>query len=236
MQPPRRACTEAAEASRPHPATPASPDGSPPGALTPSDTMNVYCRTCRRALSTHTRLGEITYHHAAELRGEPCDHTPDPVPLAEVPDPVMVCDYCSDPHPVWIYLCGDQVTEFRAVTGQAVDLGDYRKRHGAARVLRTDTAPGLASAWGQRWTACQACATCIEDRDLYGLIGRVTEVMPAKLTRGKRLVVTRGRLHGTFSAVFDTLLPGRGRITPEAPLGVWETPPAPVADPGPAGP
>jgi hypothetical protein len=57
------------------------------------------------------------------------------------------------------------------------------------------------------------------------LIGRVVEAMPAKYTRGKRLVRVRGELHGTYSAVFDTLAPGRGRIEPGHPLGVWTVPP-----------
>ncbi|MBN1174850.1 MAG: hypothetical protein JXA67_22010 [Micromonosporaceae bacterium] len=57
------------------------------------------------------------------------------------------------------------------------------------------------------------------------MISRVTDTLPAKLTRGKRLLATRGRLHAAFSTVLDTLAPGRGRITSEAPLGVWEPPP-----------
>lgn len=193
--------------------------------------MNVYCRTCRRALNTRTGPGGISYYHAAELRGESRDHEPDPVPLTQLPDPEMVCDFCSAPDPVTIFVCSDQITEFRVVTGRTVGLDDYHKRHGAARVRRTDTAPGLANSWGQRWAACQACATRVEARDLYGVIGRVTETLPAKLTRGKRLVETRGRLHAAFTTVFETLLPGRGRITAEAPLGVWEDPPGSVTGP-----
>ena len=54
-----------------------------------------------------------------------------------------------------------------------------------------------------------------------GLIWRVVEAMPAKLTRGNRLVRIRGELHATYMTVFDTLAPGRGRIEPGHPLGVW---------------
>ncbi len=203
-----------------------SPADQPQTGPTPSDEMSIYCRRCRRALNTRTSaLGEVTFHHAAELRGQACDHQPDPVPLAELPDAVMVCDFCNAPNPQWTYVCGDQITESRMVTTRVVDLGEYRDRHAAARTRRADTVPGIAQSWGQRWAACEECASFLDRRDLYGLISRVTDTLPAKLTRGKRLVTTRGRLHAAFSAVLDTLAPGRGRITPEAPLGVWESPP-----------
>jgi hypothetical protein len=55
-----------------------------------------------------------------------------------------------------------------------------------------------------------------------GLISRVTDAMPTKYTRGKKLVRVRSDLHVNYSAVFATLRPGRGRITSEHPLGVWE--------------
>src|SRR5207248_1740489 len=76
--------------------------------------------------------------------------------------------------------------------------------------------------WGQRWAACEGCAELIEASDLYGLISRVTDAMPAKYTRGNRLARVRGELHATFSNILACLQPGRGRITPAQPLGVWE--------------
>jgi hypothetical protein len=78
--------------------------------------------------------------------------------------------------------------------------------------------------WGERWSACEGCATLIESRDLMGLISRVTDAMPAKYTRGKKLLRVRGDLHANYSTVLATLHPGRGRITAEHPLGVWEPP------------
>jgi hypothetical protein len=78
--------------------------------------------------------------------------------------------------------------------------------------------------WGQRWSACDGCAALIEHRDLMGLIARVTDAMPAKLTRGKKLLLTRGLLHDNYTTVFATLRPGRGRITSGHPLGVWDPP------------
>ena len=55
--------------------------------------------------------------------------------------------------------------------------------------------------------------------------------MPAKYTRGNRLARVRGELDATFSNVLACLQPGRGRITPDQPLGVWE-PAGPSALPG----
>ena len=59
---------------------------------------------------------------------------------------------------------------------------------------------------------------------IYGLISRVVEALPAKYSRGNRLMQLRGDLHGTYSDVFNTLTPGRGRIEPGHPLGVWPAP------------
>jgi hypothetical protein len=192
----------------------------------------MYCRACRRALNSRTSpSGRVTYVHAVELRGEACDHPADPAPLSEVADPVMECDFCSRPDPAWTYLCDDQQTHLRAVTARVVGARDYRDRHGAARVLRTETEPGLTQAWGNRWAACDGCAPLIEQRDLYGLVGRVADAMPAKYTRGKRLARIRGELHATYTRVFATLSPGRSRITPTQPLGVWEPPQESPASP-----
>ncbi len=195
-------------------------------ASTPSAGETVlYCRACRRALNTRTtESGHVSYRHAIELRGQASDHPADPVPLTELPDPVMECDFCSQPGPVWAYVCDDQHTEIRVVTARVVGAADYQRRHRAARTLRTETAPGFTQAWGQRWSACDGCAALIEARDLYGLISRVTEAMPAKYTRGKHLVRVRGELHATYTNLFATLIPGRGRITPGNPLGVWPPP------------
>ncbi len=191
-----------------------------------------YCRTCRRALNRYAApSGQVTYRHAAELRGGVSDHPPDPVPLTELPDAVMECDFCSRPHPAWTYVCADQHTHVDRVTARIVDARDYRDRHRAARVRRTETAPGITQAWGQRWAACDGCAALIEHRDVYGLVSRVAEALPAKFVRGSRLPRVRAELHATYSVVFATLTPGRGRITLDHPLGVWVAPdePAPAA-------
>ena len=134
------------------------------------------------------------------------------------------------PDAAWIYRCADHRTDLHRVTARVVGARDYRDRHHAARALRTETEHMLTEAWGERWTACSGCAELIEARDIYGLIGRVVEAMPAKYTRGNRLVRVRGDLHSRYSTVFDTLAPGRGRIEPGHPLGVWPAPPDKAPD------
>lgn len=188
----------------------------------PAETPPVmYCRRCRRAVNTRTGPTGVTYVHAVEVRGETVDHRPDPAPVTEITDPLIECDFCSTPDAAWIYRCADQHTDVHTVTRRVVDAADYRDRHHAARTRRTETEHAITQAWGEQWSACNGCAELIEARDLYGLISRVVDAMPAKLTRGNRLVRVRGQLHHTYKAVFDTLAPGRGRIEPGHPLGVW---------------
>lgn len=185
-----------------------------------------YCRTCHRPLTPQFRAGrDVAYRHAEELRGSKVDHRADPVPVTEIPAPVLECDFCSAPDPVWAYLGDDQQTHAMKVTAKVVSARDYRDRHHAARARRVETEHAFTSAWGERWSACEPCAVFVEARDLYGLIGRVVDAMPAKYTRGNRLVRVRGELHGTYGHLFDTLAPGRGRITPDHPLGLWEPSP-----------
>jgi hypothetical protein len=124
-----------------------------------------YCRACRRALNIYTSpSGQVTYRHSVQGR-DLGDHPPEPVPLSEVPDAVMECDFCSRPHPAWAYVCEDQRNDSRVVTTRIVSARDYRDRHRAARTLRTETGPGLSHLWGERWAACDGCAALIERRD-----------------------------------------------------------------------
>jgi hypothetical protein len=203
------------EAGRPAEATAPARSAAP-------TTEPLYCRRCRRGVNVRTGNGVVVeYLHAAEQRGQRSDHRPDPAPVTEIADPLIECDFCSAPDAAWIYRCADQRTDVRRVTARVISVGDYRNRHHAARVRRTDTEHAVTQAWGERWSACHGCADLIEARDLYGLIRRVVDAMPAKLTRGKHLMHTRGQLHSTYSDVFATLAPGRGRITPGHPLGIW---------------
>ena len=108
------------------------------------------------------------------------------------------------------------------VTSRTVGVRDYQRRHHAARTRNMTTAAGRIQQWGRRWTACEGCAELIEASDVYGLVGRVADAMPAKYTRGNRLARVRGELHATFTNVLACLQPGRGHITPDQPLGVWK--------------
>lgn len=209
--------------SVPNWATPA-PDAIPP-----------YCRTCRRGLQwRRSPSGIVDFIHAADLRGDSSDHPADPAPLTEIVDPIIECDFCSAPGAAWIYRCADQRTDTQIVTSRTVGLHDYRRRHLAARSRSVETTAGPSQMWGERWGACEGCAALIEARDLMGLIWRVTDAMPPKYTRGKKLLRVRGDLHANYSAVFATLRAGRGRITPEHPLGVWDSPGGDGSTAGPA--
>ncbi|GAA1811012.1 hypothetical protein GCM10009682_35740 [Luedemannella flava] len=192
--------------------------------LPPPDQTPTYCRTCRRALNRwETAGGQVDFIHAAEQRGASTDHPARPAPITEITDPIIECDFCSATGATWIYVCADQETDTRIVTSKTVDLRDYHQRHHAARTRNVQTTAGPLSRWGTRWSACTPCAERIEDRDLMGLIARVTDAMPAKFTRGKKLVSVRGLLHENYSTVFATMRPGRGRIIPQHPLGVWDS-------------
>lgn len=191
----------------------------------PAEQIPPYCRSCRRALQwRRSPSGVLDLIHAAEQRGAISDHPADPAPITEIVDPIIECDLCSAPDAAWIYRCADQRTDTQIVTSRTVALHDYQRRHLAARTRSVETTAGPSQIWGERWSACEDCATLIERRDLMGLILRVTDVMPAKYTRGKKLMRVRGNLHANYSTVFTTLHPGRGRITAEHPLGVWEPP------------
>jgi len=199
----------------------------------PPQEVPPYCRTCRRALTRVSHGGAVDFIHATDQRGGRTDHPARPAPLTEIVDPIIECDFCSSPDAAWIYLCADQQTDTRIVTSRTMGLHDYQQRHHAARTRNVETTAGPLQVWGERWSACQGCAALIESRDLMGLVARVTDAMPAKLTRGTKLPHMRGLLHETYRAVFATLRPGRGRITPDHPLGrcpVEPHPPSTRAD------
>lgn len=179
----------------------------------------MFCRTCRKPLNTRTRAGRVEYLHAEQLRGGTGDHHAEPATAAELGTVVLVCDFCSATDPIWIYTGGNQETDIRVMTTAVVDLGDYQRRHRAARTVRADTETGPLQQWGQWWTACDDCAAHLDARNLYGLIGRVVDTMPAKYRHGNRLAQTRANLHALYSPLFATLQPGREAITDEHPLG-----------------
>lgn len=185
-----------------------------------------YCRTCKRALYIHTPPGgQRAYIHRLGL--QLADHEPDPVRLAELPDADIRCDFCSTPSPSWSYLCDNVSVRDREVVGRKVDLSEYRLRNRAARTREhVFSERSLTVHGGERWAACEPCAELIEARQIPALITRVLEVLPARLTRGRRgLVEARASLYQVYEPMFASLLPGRSPITSDDPLGLKATAP-----------
>lgn len=188
------------------------------------DTDAKYCLACGLALERVTSRGFVQYAHGAQMLGRITDHAAVAIPLSEHPNPIIKCDFCSEPHAQWAYVRDSQTTVLRAITKEVVSQRDYRDRHWAARKLRTETGgPGTSINSGERWAACEHCAKFIEERDIYGLISHVLSGMPAKYNRGRLLIETRGKLLDNFSAMFTSLRPGRGQITRENPRGLWSS-------------
>jgi len=163
------------------------------------------CRTCRRVLARWTGPAGERYLHNEELRGETVDHPAVPAPLAEVPGAALDCDFCSAPGPRYRYPTTTVLVEPRVVVERTVGLADYQARHRAARTRSTRTEDGIVQHLGQAWSACHDCAALIDTRDLYGLVRRVLDAMPAKARRGKRLIEARGRLIDLYERLFASL-------------------------------
>lgn len=181
--------------------------------MTDSAEPDRFCLTCQQPLNTRRVGGRLTYEHTEETWGGTVNHDANPVPMDALTAPVLKCDFCSQPDPVWAYVCADVRTDLRTVTSVVLDAHEYRTRHQAARARRIETAPGLTTSTGERWSACEGCSTLIDNRDLLGLMSRVTDSMPSKLTKGKRLVETRAQLHTLYTGMFATLQPGRAPIS-----------------------
>lgn len=185
-----------------------------------------YCRTCRRALETLTKAsgdGPVRYLHTLRSdAGRDTSHEPDPVPLAELADPIQCCDFCSTDGVTYIYVCDDFATATKEVTAKYITTSDHRNQGYAARVRRIDTGDMLTQKWGDTWSACAECARIIENRDLMELVARVQAIFPPKMQSGKKLIKLRGDLIDTYEHFFATLVPRRKVVQPGKPLGVWE--------------
>lgn len=184
-----------------------------------------YCRTCRRALNALTERdgGPVRYLHGADDTGKLItDHEPDPVPVAELPDPIQLCDFCSEEGATQIYLCDNYARTESKVTKKFYAQHEMRDQGFAARVRRVETGDSLTRNFNPKWSACPTCSDIIEARDLMGLIARVQEIFPARMRTGKRLIKLRGELTATYEHFFATVRPGRLAILPGYPLGVPE--------------
>jgi hypothetical protein len=170
-----------------------------------------YCKVCRRALSKLSQGGVVSWEHAMQF-GEP-DHEPVPVPLSEIDDPEMFCDFCSAPNPPWMFACTAPEMVSRTKSPRMVTEGQYTGRYESrvrdvstreAKRWGTSGAGVLNTNAGEIWAACDGCADLIEADDIYGLISRVVAAMPAKLSKGNRLAPLRGELAGMWEPFFAT--------------------------------
>lgn len=102
----------------------------------PQRPLDYYCGTCRYALERETwndGTPERFTHPAAVIQYiEP--HDPNPVPMVELIELNMVCDFCSAPNPSWML-------RFAAAVALAVALPGH---------VRTDD-------FGDWWAACGNC-------------------------------------------------------------------------------
>lgn len=187
---------------------------------TPEDPL--FCKICSRALNRFLKDGVVWLPHREELRGGTAGHRPVPVPLSQLPDVVGVCDFCDRPEVAFIYVCESEVSDLHRVTKEYVSYRDFQLRDRAARVIRQDTEVAISQEWGEHWSACQGCSALVASADLERLITRVTEVLPAKMTRSNRIADTRALLRARYTFVFATLQPGRFRVSPDNRIGTWE--------------
>ncbi|KAB1128812.1 hypothetical protein F6X68_30190 [Micromonospora sp. AMSO12t] len=104
------------------------------------------CATCGVPLTVITTHGERTFHHPDH---SPQDHDPHPIPLAQLANSQMMCDFCSAPHPVATFTFGN------------LDVA-----------MSTDAAGVRMHNLGNSWAACEICARLVEQRDPEGLTRR----------------------------------------------------------------
>lgn len=171
-----------------------------------------YCRTCKRALNRYRTAGGLpVFLHA---QGQ-TDHEPDPVLLEDLPDAIMICDFCSADGPAWYYdVSNEAVYTKRGGSPRVVGEGDHTGRYAnrvrdvstrEARRWGTRGAEQVTEFYGERWAACDGCAVFIDAGDLWGLVGRVVDAMPAKARSGKKLIPLRGQVSGLYEEFLATV-------------------------------
>lgn len=170
--------------------------------------MDIYCRTCRRALNVLTTSGgRVDYLHTYELRtGEAVDHLPEPVPLSEITDPIIACDFCSEPAEM-AYLTQNLKLTKNVVTAEFYSHHDRVQRGPAARPYRTETRPSLENDFGGTWAACAACADLVDANAIPQLVTRVMEHLPSALrtTNRKKMVEQRGQMYQMYEAIIPAI-------------------------------
>lgn len=168
-----------------------------------------YCQTCRSCLqATTSRDGTITYQHVDTVvagleaaQGHPPtrtvpDHEPFPVPIRELLDAVVRCDFCATGKGKYYYDLSKEVIEFDG----------------------TNT--------GTRWCCCADCAPYIEARDVIGLARYYmrTAVHGKRWSANRRQTVYHF-IVGRYTGIMATVLPGRSELSEGDPFalrpGAW---------------
>lgn len=119
--------------------------------LVTKDMDRPYCSTCRTPLTVYANAaGEVVLmEHAREGYD---DHTPVPVPLSDIVNPLQYCDFCSTEGPQWMFSTSETIV-VEATKGRIDDLG-------------------------VTWLACDTCFILIENKNLEGLLTRVIDTYP----------------------------------------------------------
>lgn len=162
------------------------------------DRHDNYCRTCGRALTRLTAPdGTVSYFHDGLTRTD--DHEIVRVPLREVENPVMYCDFCGAQRPEWSYLTADVHVAYQDSIGVRIVTREQAEQMGL-------TGPGTTgSASGRWWAACDDCGQCLDGGFIDALITRATGQFPPKQLRGRHLIELRATLRQMYEPVFTSL-------------------------------
>jgi len=195
--------------------------------MTTPDDPSLYCRSCKYALTVWgTPLGATRLVHALDIDAT-SGHVPAPVPLADLPDAIQLCDFCAG-RATFVYIVATELISGRNIVTTRWAAQRDQLLHGpAARVRRCETARLRTDHFGKRHAACEACASLIEARNLPRLVSRAADSLPDQVRKARKLQAIRGELYTNFQHVLDHRRPGRHRITATEPLGVFE--PGPFA-------
>ncbi|MFG1926841.1 hypothetical protein [Cryptosporangium sp. NPDC048952] len=130
------------------------------------------CRICRTPLNTYQDTDGIepaSYRHPH--RSTAWDHQPDPVPMIELDDVTISCDFCSDRYPL-VVVGTERITS-------AIPGGDIHN-------------------FGTTWAACAACALDLDNNRLTQLTGRALRRL--RFSRDSREAFLLRALHAGVGA------------------------------------
>lgn len=136
------------------------------------------CRVCFMPLNTWRPVGApesaTEWRHPRELPpGE--EHEPDPMPRADAPYVVVICDFCSGDRPCWSYSVAEEITNMVRVadTTDRTVRRQFAKHWDRVTPELGEVTDVAGNRFSETWLACDPCSTLIEGRDLERLITRV---------------------------------------------------------------